>query len=402
VEESIKQTTEAAMEVVYLFYESGTIRIPFFDYDQRLFRMLVSVGGGVWDNTRKEFVFRRNENMMRFSGIASYIPYVQVLENVVNPIRISGLRERQWPEIPDTRPIKKRGEDTVFAMPVAPPLPDKFSKHWQDQLEAELRARKYSPKTMRSYIYYNSFLCRTLQKTPEEIRPDDITQFLAIIEKDREYSASSLNLAISGIKFFYSNVMKNEGISEPRRPRHDKRLPQVLSKEEIQKILALEKNPKHRLLLMLVYSSGLRVSEVVALKREHIDMSRKVIYIKRGKGRKDRCTLLSEKAACFLNEYYTFYGIQTWLFPGQPATSPLTIRSAQHIFDNAVRRAAIPKKLSIHSLRHTFATHLLESGTDIRYIQSLLGHATLRTTERYTHIARRNVLSIQSPLDSIP
>jgi site-specific recombinase XerD len=110
-----------------------------------------------------------------------------------------------------------------------------------------------------------------------------------------------------------------------------------------------------------LYSSGLRVSEVVTLKREHIDLSRKVIYIKHGKGRKDRCTLLSEKAARFLNEYYNFYGIQTWLFPGQPATSPLTIRSAQHIFDNAVR-----------------------------------------TTERYTHIARRNVLSIQSPLDTIP
>jgi len=382
--------------------KTANFGLPFFDYDQRLFRMLVSVGGGVWDNTRKEFVFRRNEDMMRFSRIASYIPYVQVWENAVNPIRIFGLRQRQWQEIPDTRPVKKDAEDTVFKMPAAPPLPDKFPKHRQDQLEAELRSRKYSPKTIRSYIYYNSFLCRTLQKTPEEMRPDDITQFLAIIEKDREYSASSLNLAISAIKFFYSNVMKKEDISEPRRPRHDKRFPMVLSKEEIQKILVLEKNPKHRLLLMLVYSSGLRVSEVVALKREHIDLSRKVIYIKRGKGRKDRCTLLSEKAARFLNEYYAFYGIQTWLFPGQPATRPLTIRSAQHIFDNAVRRAAIPKKLSIHSLRHTFATHLLESGTDIRYIQSLLGHATLRTTERYTHIARRNVLSIQSPLDTIP
>jgi site-specific recombinase XerD len=390
------------MEIVYLFYESDAIRIPFFDYDQRLFRMLVSVGGGVWDNTRKEFVFKRNKDMMRFNRIASYIPYVQVCENAVNPIRIFGLREHRWQEISDTRPVKKSIENTVFTMSVAPPLPDKFPKFRQDQLEAELRARKYSPKTIRSYIYYNKFLCRTLQKTPEKISPDDITQFLAIIEKDREYSASSLNLAISAIKFFYTNVMKNENVSEPRRPRHDKRLPMVLSKEEIQKILALEKNPKHRLLLMLVYSSGLRVSEVVALKREHIDLSRKVIYIKRGKGRKDRCTLLSEKAARFLNEYYAFYGIQTWLFPGQPAIRPLTIRSAQHIFDNAVRRAEIPKKLSIHSLRHTFATHLLESGTDIRYIQSLLGHATLRTTERYTHIARRNVLNIQSPLDSIP
>jgi site-specific recombinase XerD len=280
--------------------------------------------------------------------------------------------------------------------------PEKFPDHWRLKLEAELRSRKYSPRTLRSYVYYNRLLCRILQKLPEDICPEDITQFLAIIEKEREYSASSLNLAISAIKFFYTNVFKNASISEHHRPRHDKRLPLVLSKEEISRILGMEQNPKHRLLLMLVYSSGLRVSEVVALKREHIDLSRKVIYIRLGKGRKDRCTLLAEKAAHFIREYCAFYNIQSWLFPGQSVTRPLTIRSAQYIFNKAIYHAGIPKKISIHSLRHSFATHLLESGTDIRYIQSLLGHATLRTTERYTHIARRSILSIQSPLDSIP
>jgi site-specific recombinase XerD len=164
----------------------------------------------------------------------------------------------------------------------------------------------------------------------------------------------------------------------------------------------MEKNPKHRLLLMLVYSSGLRVSEVVALKREHIDLSRKIIFVKEGKGRKDRSTLLSEKAARFIEEYYSFYNIEKWLFPGQCPNRPLSIRSAQHIFDKAVRRACITKDISIHGLRHTFATHLLENGTDIRYIQSLLGHASLRTTERYTHVARRSLLNIKSPLDTIP
>jgi integrase/recombinase XerD len=176
----------------------------------------------------------------------------------------------------------------------------------------------------------------------------------------------------------------------------------ILSKEEVSKILSLEKNPKHRLLLMLVYSSGLRVSEVVALKKEHIDLSRKVIYIRLGKGRKDRSTLLSEKAANYIVEYYKYFNIDKWVFPGQPAVKHLSIRSAQNIFDKSVRRAAILKEISIHSLRHTFATHLLESGTDIRYIQELLGHSSLRTTELYTHVARRNVLKIKSPLDTIP
>jgi site-specific recombinase XerD len=164
----------------------------------------------------------------------------------------------------------------------------------------------------------------------------------------------------------------------------------------------MEKNPKHRLLLMLVYSSGLRVSEVVALKKEHIDLSRKVIHVRLGKGRKDRCTLLSEKAAQFIGEYCAYFDIETWLFPGQREARPLTIRSAQHIFDKAVRCAGIAKKVSIHSFRHSFATHLLESGTDIRYIQTLLGHSNIRTTERYTHVACRNVLSIKSPLDTMP
>jgi len=389
------------MEVVYLFYESDTIRIPFFDYDQRLFRMLVSIGGGTWDNTRKEFVFKRNENAMRFNQIASYIPYVQVWENAVNPIRIFGLRERRWQEIPDIRPVKKSVEGTVSAMPAVPPLPEKFPKQWQDRLEAELRSRKYSRHTRDLYLYFNRLLCNTIRKTPEEIRQEDITQFLAIIEKSKDYSASSMNLAISAIKFFYRKVLRSDIVKDQRRPRHDKRLPMVLSKDEVMKILSAENNLKHRLLLMLVYSSGLRVSEVVQLKKEHIDISRKVIYIKRGKGRKDRCTLLSEKAAHLFAEYCKIFDIQNWLFPGQPATSPLSIRSAQKIFEKAVYQANIHKEVSIHSLRHTFATHLLENGTDIRYIQGLLGHSSLRTTERYTHIAKGSILNIISPLDAM-
>ena len=220
------------------------------------------------------------------------------------------------------------------------------------------------------------------------------------MEKSQKYSASAINLAISAFKFFFKNVLKNDCISERHRPREDERLPVVLSKDEITKILDMENNPKHRLLLMLAYSSGLRVSEVVSLKKEHIDLSRKAIYVQQGKGRKDRCTLLSEKAARFINEYLALHNIKTWLFPGQNTSRHLSIRSAQYIFDKAIRHAKISKKVSIHSLRHAFATHLLENGTDIRYIQELLGHSSLRTTERYTHVARGSILRIQSPLDS--
>jgi len=389
------------MDVVYLFSESEIVRVPFFDYDPNLFRLFVR-GGAMWNNALREFTFCSAESVL--DNWNFQVPFVRVDDNSPCQLQVFGFFERPWKVADNEEKPARQYLETIhspFAFPRPLSLPEKFSEHWRSRLEAELRSRKYSPRTQRAYVYYNRLICRTLQKTPEELRPDDVTRFLADMEKNREYSASALNIAISGIKFFFRNVLKNDGISEQHRPRHDERLPIILSKEEISKMLGMEKNPKHRLLLMLVYSSGLRVSEVVALKREHIDLSRKVIYVRLGKGRKDRSTLLSEKAAHFLEEYFAFYGIEKWLFPGQPSSHHLSIRSAQYIFDKALRRTGIPKKISIHSLRHTFATHLLESGTDIRYIQTLLGHANLRTTERYTHVAKRNILSIKSPLDSI-
>ena len=391
------------MEVAYFFRESAGIRIPLFGYNQRLFRLLMSKGG-VWDRAKQTITFRPDLPAERFCGIFAEIPGVWVEEDAAMQARAFGFLGRSWNSVRDNPEVPCAPEDRGILKP--PPLPEKLSNHWQLKLENELRARKYSPRTMSAYLYYNRLLCSTLQKPPEEISPDDITQFLAALEKNRAYAASSVNIAVSAIKFFYNNVMKTGGnfgitAADQYRPREGKLLPSVLSKAEVKKILALETNPKHRLLLMLVYSSGLRVSEVVALKKEHIDLSRRVIHIRQGKGRKDRYTMLSERAAGLFTEYCSLYGIGSWLFPGQSEARPLSIRSAQYIFDKAVRRAEIPKKTSIHSLRHTFATHLLESGTDIRYIQALLGHSSLRTTERYTHVARRSLLNISSPLDSV-
>jgi site-specific recombinase XerD len=393
------------MEPVYFFCEPAIIRAPLFGNANRdLFSQLFA-RGGVWNSARREFIFKRSE-VSGWDCKLPGIPCVKVDTTARIPVSVSGFWKRPWeaenqPPIPAATGLAtKPGKPSPFVFIAPSAVPEKLSEEWRLKLETELRSRKYSPQTRNAYMYFNRTLCRALQKTPEEIKADDVTQFLASMEKE-SYSASAMNLALSAIRFFFKNILKNDSISEQRRPRQDKTLPSVLSKDEIKKILDMEKNPKHRLLLMLVYSSGLRVSEAVALKKEHIDLSRKVIFIKTGKGRKDRCTVLSEKAAQFVGEYCDFYGIQTWLFPGQPATHHLSIRSAQRIFEKATLHAGITKKTSIHGLRHTFATHLLESGTDIRYIQTLLGHASLRTTERYTHVARRNVLTIQSPLDTI-
>ena len=397
------------MDTVYLFCESGFVRIPFIGYDPYLFELLKGKGGS-WNSALREFVLTGKARADELNALLSEFIRIKVDKSSVIQLQIFGFFERIWDEpvpepAPEPAPRLKSGgsigDVPDFSMRSMLPLPEKFSESWKSALENELRSVKYSRQTIRTYIFFNRLLCQLLQKTPEEIRAEDIKKFLAMIEKDKMYCASSMNLAISALKFFYKRVLKSNLVDEQNRPNHDKNLPIVLAKSEVAKMLTSEKNPKHRLLLMLAYSSGLRVSEVVALKREHIDFARGVINVRHGKGRKDRMTILSEKAAAFITEYCDFYDIQTWLFPGQNPKNPLTIRSAQHIFDKAVRNAGIQKSVSIHSLRHAFATHLLEGGTDIRYIQSLLGHASLRTTSRYTHVARRSIMNIKSPLDTM-
>ena len=391
------------MNVIYLFCEGNAVKIPFLGYNSGIIRQLRQFGG-VWDAFYCGFIFQQEIEPKDFKKIFDVVCVV-FNKNPENKncsrLHIYGLWDQEKEEKMSTLLPRIKTRDQFSISCRTQILCGKFSELLVRKLETEMRSRKLSVKTQKAYIYYNTLLCNTLQKSPEEIFPDDVTGFLAVMEKERGYSAASINLAISAVKFLFKYVLKDNRIKEQKRPGHNKTLPAVLSAKEIFKILSMEKNSKHRILLMLVYSSGLRVSEVVALKKEHIDLSRQVIYIRQGKGRKDRYTMLSEIAAQFILEYYELFKIDKWIFPGQSGISHLTIRSAQRIFDKAVRHAGITKKISIHGLRHTFATHLLENGTDIRYIQTLLGHSNIRTTERYTHVARRNVLSIKSPLDSI-
>ena len=387
------------MEVVYLFHESDVVRIPFYDYDKDLFQNFISQGTGVWDNVCREFIFKKSISAEQLSRNYLASVFVRVDEKSVPPVQVFGFWGRAWKQTAHTAASADRASKTDSLDAV--PRSELFPEHWQLQLESELRSRKYSPRTLCIYTYFINLLCRTLQKPPEQIRSEDITQFLAAIEKNKNYSASSINLAISAIKFFYKEVIKKGNITVQHRPRQDKRLPVILSKAEIKKILAVKKNLKHRLLLMIMYASGLRVSEVVRLKRQDVDISRKTIIIISGKGRKDRYTIMSEAVIKTLTLYYSLYDIADWIFPGVDPKNHLSIRSAQRIFENAIKEAQIEKTASIHSLRHTFATHLLENGTDIRYIKELLGHSSIRTTERYTHVARRKTLTIISPMDTI-
>jgi site-specific recombinase XerD len=427
------------MDVVYLFHQDDKITIPFYDYDPLLFKPLCLSRSGFWDQGQRQYVILKSRFDARALGrLFPGRPCVELDQSPEQSISVSGFFSRPWDSpcsrsLPETIPSDPSGDPPRAAAANSPQsahsravcsgaphlpsfpaksdadclidslnLPEKFSGLWAAKLEAELRSRKYSVRTIRAYLFYNRYFCRRIQKPPEAVRTEDIKNYLAYLDKTRDLSSSSMNLAISALKFFYRYVMKKDVAREQHRPRHDKKLPGVLAESEIDRLLACEKNPKHRLLLMLAYSSGLRVSEVVALKRTHIDFDRRMILIRTGKGRRDRYTLLSDRAADFILQYCGLHEIESWLFPGMSPGHHLSIRSAQNIFAKALAKAKITKPLSIHSLRHTFATHLLENGTDIRYIQELLGHTTLRTTQRYTHVARRTALKIRSPLDNLP
>ena len=370
------------MNAVYLIYNGNETRIPASDKDYHMHKLFCEAGRGIWKDDSKEFVFDRRLDADKLSLLLPDLTIVKVDNNASGIMGIKGFFNRPWQDA-ENKTIKY------------------FSDDWQNKLETELHARKYSINTINLYIYYNQSICQWLKKTPNLITSEDVKNYLAHKEKDENHSAASLNLMLSAIKFFFRNILKSDKIREHKRPRQDKRLPIVMAKSEIKKMIKMEKNLKHSLLLMMVYSSGLRVSEVVSLKRHDVDIVRKSIVVIAGKGRKDRYTITSEMVMSTLKEYCEKYNITDWLFPGQPVTRHLSIRSAQHIFENAVKKAGIEKNVSIHCLRHSFATHLLESGIDIRYIQDLLGHSSVRTTERYTHVARRKALSITSPLDTL-
>ena len=270
-----------------------------------------------------------------------------------------------------------------------------------ENLRRELLSRKYSYRTVKGYLYYNRDFLSFIRKEPSGINDSDIKDYLLHLAEERQSATSTLNQAINALKFYYGTMLKKKFVYEVKRPRKDKKLPVVLSKEEVAKILSSVDNLKHKAILMLVYSAGLRVGEVVKLKPEDIDSKRMLIRIKGAKGRKDRYTLLSEMALEILRKYWRDYKPDKWLFEGAKKERYISTRTVQHILEHACTQAGIRKDISVHTLRHSFATHLLEGGTDLRYIQELLGHAHSKTTEIYTHVSTKSLSKIQSPLDSL-
>ncbi|PRX18810.1 site-specific recombinase XerD [Orenia metallireducens] len=265
-----------------------------------------------------------------------------------------------------------------------------------------LELKGYGKKTESVYLSHIKQFTNFIDKSLKKVRAEDIKRYLLYLLNERELSHSFVNQAVSAIKFLIIKVLKKDNIIvDLPRPKKEKKLPKVLSEKEVIRILKSLNNEKHKTILYLVYSAGLRVGEVIKLKCEDIDSDRMLIKVRQGKGKKDRYTTLSQLALEQVRKYYKLYKPKKWLFPGAKSNTHLTIRTVQRIFKKACSKAEIKKKVSVHDLRHSFATHLLERGTDLRYIQELLGHKSSRTTEVYTHVSKKSISKIESPLDKI-
>lgn len=270
------------------------------------------------------------------------------------------------------------------------------------RMQEHLCLKGYSPNTLRTYLLEFAQLLYSLGPVPaSSLSPDRLRSYCLYCIRTLKLKENHLHSRINALKFYYEQVLGREKFFiEIPRPKKPNILPKVLSSQEITQLFQATENLKHRLLLKLCYGMGLRVSEVVHLKIANIDINRRQVLLEAAKGKKDRYVNLPESILQELHSYYQQYSPSDYLFEGQYGDQ-YSIRSAQAVFKKAMRRAKINKRIGIHGLRHSYATHLLEYGTDISFIQKLLGHNDIKTTQTYAHVAKTSLQSVRSPLDSL-
>lgn len=350
-----------------------------FEYDQELISHLKRIEGFTWSKILgcwyiAEDLFNLRTFFETFRDLA-FIDY--------SKLKV----KRTQPEASDLNTTKDYAYRNSIALP----------KAYLQKLEQ----KRYSASTIRTYCAYFKDFQYSFQMQPlEEISFEQINNYIHRLVINEGISASQQNQRINAIKFYYEKVKDGEPLFfQIDRPRGTKSLPKVLSKSEIQQIIFNCSNLKHKCILSLIYSAGLRRSELINLKIIDINSERGLVKIESGKGQKDRYSLLSAPLLNLLREYYKQYKPQTWLFEGPIMGTQYSATSIAKILNESSIKAGIRQHVTPHMLRHSFATHLLEQGTDLRYIQELLGHGSSKTTEIYTHVSKRFIEKIQNPLD---
>ena len=328
--------------------------------------------------------------------VPNYGKNLEMLQNYFNT-RITSLEFRkapppkQSPDIPMPRPKTELAPLTA-----------------ENRIETErfgqwMEHKRYSPSTVETYVQAIAVFLRFISpKTSAEADNEDMQRFVYHYMIPRHLSFSYQNQAINAAKLFFKLIRGAAIITEQlERPRREHKLPNVLSKEEVKAILGASQNQKHRTMLSLVYACGLRRGELLNLKPENIDSKRHLLVILNAKGKKDRVVPVSDKVIEMLRAYYIIYRPKVWLFEGQNAGEQYSETSVQEVLRNSVKKIGIKKPITLHWLRHSYATHLLEAGTDLRYIQELLGHKSSKTTEIYTHVSEKSLQKISSPFDNL-
>ena len=360
-----------------------------FPYIKELILIVKEIPGARWSRSKKQWHFNLNRQV------------VELLKQKVSPfatIDISQLN-KQWNE------LREKKDKVRLNTPVIkqPQVMDTHSLALQSYIEL-LRLKNYSPNTIKTY---KSLFITYLNNFPN-YKPDTITKFqimdFMVRQRNKSgWSSTQQNQLINAIKFFYEKLLKHppEMYDLPRAKKEFK-LPTVFSEQELKRIILVTENLKHRSMLCLAYSAGLRISEIVNLKMQDIDSERMVITTRQAKGRKDRQVMLSHALLDLLSVYYTEEKNKPkiYLFEGQYG-GQYSKRSIEHIMEHAKRKAGIRKKGNIHAMRHSFATHLMEGGTDLLTIKELLGHTSLKTTAIYTHVSNKHIAKVQSPLDKL-
>lgn len=268
------------------------------------------------------------------------------------------------------------------------------------KMAMDMVLKGFSPRTQALYLTcVKEFACY-FDRSPVFLGEEEIRKYLHHLIQERELSQSKVNQVYSALKFLYETTLQQSwSITRIPRSKQRKKLPVVLSPEEVQAIFSVISNLKHRALMMTIYSAGLRLSEAANLKVSDIDSKRGMIRVDQGKGNRDRYTLLAKATLSVLREYWMAYRPEHWLFPGRDPDRPIGHRTIQRVFEQSVQKAGIGKPASVHTLRHCFATHLLEAGTDLYFIRHLLGHASIKTTAVYLHVSGKNLSQVVSPVD---
>ena len=354
-----------------------------FPFNRNLYTLFSSLNNCTWDSFEKAWVideaeFSLENILAHFKDKAELIVQEKILKSV--EYKRSLLRPIHFLEPLDD--LKKEAIQTFIRY---------------------LNSKRYSPNTIKVYSdSISTFLRYFSMKDITDISNDDLIDFNNNYILKNNFSSSFQNQVVNAVKLYFSAIEhKKMDVELIHRPRREKVLPNVLSKEEVKAILNAHVNIKHKMMLSLIYSCGLRCGELLALHPVHIDSKRNIVLLKCAKGKKDRIVPLSPLILKMLREYYKIYKPKTYLFEGQNMGIPYDARSLQLILKQALQKTGITKSVTLHWLRHSYATHLLESGTDLRYIQELLGHNSSKTTEIYTHVSTKSIQQIKSPFDDL-